>query len=110
MTTQILKLTQAFLSNNFPACGDKQICDFGTNILISWVRKLLLLKNKLLIGIVNIYRRNFCKGAYFGTTYSQSLTRAAEHISISNFTGKYFKSFKKSAASDHLLESNCPVD
>ena len=38
------------------------------------------------------------------------LTRAAEHMGISNLTGKRLKCVKQSAVSDHLLESNCSID
>ena len=38
------------------------------------------------------------------------LTRAAEHMGISNLTGKHLKCVKQSAVSDHLLECNCSID
>ena len=37
-------------------------------------------------------------------------TRAAEHMGISNLTGKHLKSVKQSAVPDHLLECNCSID
>ena len=37
-------------------------------------------------------------------------TRAAEHMGISNLTGKRLRSVKQSAVSDHLLECNCSID
>ena len=37
-------------------------------------------------------------------------TSAAEHMSISNLTGKHLKSVKQSAVSDHQLECNCSID
>ena len=48
-----------------------------------------------------------CKVTYYGKTYCHFFTRAAVHMSISNLTGKYLKSVKQSAVSDHLLECNC---
>ena len=38
------------------------------------------------------------------------LTRAAEHMGISNLTGKHLKCVKQSAVSYHLLECNCSID
>ena len=35
---------------------------------------------------------------------------AAEHMAISNLTGKLLKSVKESAESYHLLECNCSID
>ena len=35
---------------------------------------------------------------------------AAEHMAISNLTGKLLKSVKESAESYHLLECNCLID
>ena len=37
-------------------------------------------------------------------------TRAAEHMGISNLTGKHLKCVRLSAVSDHLLECNCSID
>ena len=37
-------------------------------------------------------------------------TRAAEHMGMSNLTGKRLKSVKQSAVADHLLECNCSID
>ena len=51
-----------------------------------------------------------CKVTYYGMTYCHFFTRAAEHMGISNLTGKRLKSFKQSAMSDHLLECNCSID
>ena len=61
----------------------------------------------------DIFYRNMCsncKVTYYGKTYRYFFTRAAEHISISNLTGKRLKCVKKSAVSDHLLECNCSID
>ena len=37
-------------------------------------------------------------------------TRAAEHMGISNLTGKRLKNIKDSAVSYHLLQCNCTID
>ena len=37
-------------------------------------------------------------------------TRAAEHMGISNLTGKRLTCVKQSAVSDHRLERNCSID
>ena len=49
------------------------------------------------------YRYMFiiCKGTYYGKTYHHFFTRAAEHMSVSNLTGKQLKNTKNSAVSDH---------
>ena len=51
-----------------------------------------------------------CKVTYYGKTYCHVFTRAAEHMGISNLTGKRLKCVKQSAVSDHLLECNCSID
>ena len=47
---------------------------------------------------------------YYGKTYRHFLTKAAEHMGISNLTGKPLKCVKQSAVSDHLLECNFSKD
>ena len=51
-----------------------------------------------------------CKATYYSKTYRHFFTKAAEHIDISNLTGKPLKCVKQSAVSDHLLECNCTID
>ena len=51
-----------------------------------------------------------CKVSYYGKTYRHFFTKAAEHMRISNLTGKPLKCVKQSAASDHLLECNYSKD
>ena len=51
-----------------------------------------------------------CKVTYYGKTYRHFFTRAAEHVGISNLTGKRFKCVKQSLVSDHLLECNGSID
>ena len=43
-----------------------------------------------------------CKVTYYGKTYHHFFTRAAEHMGISNLTGKRLKSVKQSFDFDHL--------
>ena len=64
------------------------------------------------IGSDVAYRYTFsnCKVTYYGKTYHHFFTRAAEHMGISNLTGKRLKCVKQSAVSDHLLECNCSID
>ena len=50
------------------------------------------------------------KVTYYGKTFRHFFTRAAEHMGISNLTGKRLKCVKQSAVSDHLLECNCSID
>ena len=61
----------------------------------------------------DIVYRHMCsngKVTYYGKTYRCFFTRAAEHMGISNLTGKHLKCFKQPAVSDHLLECNCSID
>ena len=51
-----------------------------------------------------------CKVTYYSKTYRHFFARAAEHMGISNLTGKHLKCVKQSAVSDHLLECNCSID
>ena len=51
-----------------------------------------------------------CKVTYCGKTYHHFFTSPAEHMGISNLTGKRFKSVKQSAVFYHLLECNCLID
>ena len=57
--------------------------------------------------IVYRYTCSNCKVTYYGKTYRHFFTRAAEHMGISNLTGKHLKSIKPSEVSEHLLECNC---
>ena len=43
-------------------------------------------------------------------SFKHFFTRAAEHMGISNLTGKRLKCVKQSTVSDHLLECNCSID
>ena len=68
------------------------------------------LQKKIRSDIVYRYMCRNCKVTYYGKTYRHFFTRAAEHMGISNLTGKRLKCVKQSAVSDHLLECNCSID
>ena len=68
------------------------------------------LQKKIRSDIVYRYMCSNCKVTYYGKTYCHFFTRAAEHMGISNLTGKRLKCVKQSAVSDHLLECNCSID
>ena len=61
---------------------------------------------KIRSDIVYRYWYSSCNATYYGKTYRHFFTRAAEHMSISNLTGKRVKNVKESAVSDNLLQSN----
>ena len=68
------------------------------------------LKKEIRSDIVYKCRCSNCKVTYYSKTYRHFFTRAAEHMGISNLTGKRLKCVKQSAVSDHLLECNCSID
>ena len=47
-----------------------------------------------------------CNVTYCGKTYRRFFTSAAEHMGISNLTGKRSKCVKQSLVSEHLFECN----
>ena len=51
-----------------------------------------------------------CKVTYYGKAFRNFYTKAAEHIRISNLTGKRLKNVKESAVSDNLLQCNCAIN
>ena len=51
-----------------------------------------------------------CNVTNYGKTCRHFFSSAAEHIDVSNLTGKWFKNIKDSAVSDHLLQCNCTID
>ena len=50
------------------------------------------------------------KVSYYGKTFGHFYTRAAEHIGISNLTGKCLENLKQSAVYDHILQCDCPMN
>ena len=68
------------------------------------------LEKKIRSGIIYRYTCSNCKVTYYGKTFCHFYTRAAEHMGISNLTGKRLKNVKQSAISDHLLQCNCALN
>ena len=54
-----------------------------------------MLDKKFRSNFVYRYLCSSCNGTYYGKTYRYFFTRAAEHVGISNLTGKRFKSVKE---------------
>ena len=65
------------------------------------------LKKKIRSDIVSRHNCNSYKVTYYVKAHRRFFTRVAEHMDISNLTGKCPKSVKQSAVSDHALECNC---
>ena len=68
------------------------------------------LEKKIRSGIIYRYTCSKCKVTYYGKTFRHFYTGAAEHMGISNLTGKRLKNVKQSAISDHLLQCNCAIN
>ena len=68
------------------------------------------LQQKIRSDIVYRCMCSNCKVTYYRKTYRHVFTRAADHMVISNLTGKRLKFTKQSAVSNHLLEWNCSID
>ena len=68
------------------------------------------LDKKIRSDLVYRYSCSSCNATYYGKTYRHVFTRAAEHMGISNLTGKRVKNVKESAVSDHLLQCDCAID
>ena len=68
------------------------------------------LNKKIRSFLVYRYTCNNCNVTHYGKTYRHFFTRAAEHMGISNLTGKRLKNIKDSAVSDHLLQCSCAID
>ena len=68
------------------------------------------LEKKNRSGISYRYTCSNYKITYYGNTFRHVYTRVAEHMGISNFTGKRLKKFKQCAISDWLLQYNCTIN
>ena len=68
------------------------------------------LEKKIRSGIIYRYRCSNCNVTYYGKTFRHFYTKAAEHMGISNLTGKRLKNVKQSAIYDHLLQCNCTIN
>ena len=62
------------------------------------------------LHLVYRYSCSSCNANYHCKTYPYIFTKAAEHIAISNLTGKRVENVKESAVSDHLLQCDCAID
>ena len=60
------------------------------------------LEQKIRSGIIYRYTCSNCKVTYYGKTFRHFYTREAEHVGISNVTGKLLTNVKQSALSDHI--------
>ena len=68
------------------------------------------LEKKICSGIIYRYTCSDCKVTYYGKIFCNFYTRVAEHMEISNLTGKRLKNVTQSAISDHLLQCNCVIN
>ena len=68
------------------------------------------LDKKIHSDLVYLYSCNSYNATYHDKTYGYFFSRDAEHINISNITGKRIKNVKLSAVSDHLLKYHCTID
>ena len=66
-------------------------------------------EKKIRSGIICHYTCN-SKVTHYGKNFCHIYTRVAEHMRISNLTGKHLKNVKQSAVFDHLLQCNCAID
>ena len=66
-------------------------------------------EKKIHSGIIYRCTCRNCKVTYYGKTFRHVYTRSAEHMGISNLTGKRLKNVKQSAISHHLLQCNCAI-
>ena len=94
---------------NLPFCELKIIfrSKCGLNTLFRFKDSL---EKKIRSGIIYRYTCSNCKVTYYGKTFRYFYTRAAEHMRISNLTGKRLKNVMQSAISDHLLQCNCTIN
>ena len=97
------------IQNSFPFCQPKVIFQSPCKLRTLFRFKDTLDK-KLRSNIVYRYTCSNCNVTYYGKTYRHFFTRAAEHMGISNLTGKRVKNVKESAISDHLLQCDCKID
>ena len=68
------------------------------------------LDKKIRSDLVYCYTCSNCNVTYYGKTYRNFFTRAAEHMGIFNLTEKRVKSVKQTAVSDHLLQCDCSIN
>ena len=97
------------IERNLPFCKLKIIfrSKYRLNTLFRFKNSL---EKKIRSGITYLYTCSNCKVTYYRKTFRQFYTRAAEHMGISNLTGKRLKNVMQSAISDHLLQCNCMIN
>ena len=97
------------IERNLPFCKSKIIfrCKCRLKTLFHFKDSL---EKKFQSGIIYRYRHSNCNATYYGKLFRHFYTRAAEHMGISNLTGKRLKHVKQSAISQHLLQSNCTIN
>ena len=67
------------------------------------------LDKKICSDLIYRYTCSNCNVTYYGKTYRNFFTRAAEHMGISNLTETRVKNVKESAVSDHRLQYDCII-
>ena len=68
------------------------------------------LDKKIHSDLVYCYLCSSCNATSYGKTHLRFFTSAAEHMGMSNLTGKHVKNVKESLVSDHLLQCDCTID
>ena len=68
------------------------------------------LDKKIGSNLVYYYCCSNCNAPYYRRTYQHFFTRSAEHMGISNLTGKLVKNVKESEVSDHLVQRDSTID
>ena len=97
------------VEKNLPFCKLKIIVRFKCR-LNTLFRAKDSLEKKIHSGISNRYTYSNCKVTCYEKTFPPFYTRAAEHMGISNLTGRSLKIVKQSAISDHLFQCNCTIN
>ena len=102
------KLVQS-VQNNLSFCHLKVVSQSPYKLHTLFCFKDTLDK-KIRCHLVYRYSCSSCNATYYGKTYRHFLTKATEHMGISNLTGKRVKNVKESAVSDHPLQCDCTID
>ena len=97
------------IEGNLPYCELKVI--FRSKCRLNTVFRFKdSLEKKICSGIIYRYTCSNCKVTYCGETFCHFYTRVAEHMGISNLTGKRLKNVKQCTISDHLLQCNGTIN
>ena len=121
----VLKASEKELIYVLPLIGNKSLQLRTLLLTLSCLQKLKFCKLKVIFQSLCQLSLLFCykdslrmrfaltltlQGYLYGKTYHHFFSRTAEHVGISNLTGKHLKSVRQSAVSSHLLECNCSID